>query len=73
MSTTRRRLGTGPAATPAASPGIPEGRLMPVERADLTEHQDDVGSTPRNAGGPVSRRRPLSDRGAAADESTLTG
>ncbi|MGW0630486.1 hypothetical protein [Streptomyces sp. NPDC002758] len=59
MSTTRRRLGTGPTTTPTA-PGESAGRrLLPVERADpgaLLDVQERAGVEP-----PAGRRRQLGD------------
>jgi hypothetical protein len=40
MSTTRRPLGTGPMSTRTTPTEAPAPRLLPVERADVDEHQE---------------------------------
>ncbi|MEU6696144.1 hypothetical protein ABZ927_39070 [Streptomyces massasporeus] len=62
MSTTRRQLGTGPVTTPAASDPVPT-RLLPVERADVDEHQEHDDPRARTAREPVPGRRVLGGRG----------
>ncbi|WP_369037823.1 hypothetical protein [Streptomyces adonidis] len=57
MSTTRRRLGTGPTPTPATSAVPPSERLLPAERTahpltQDTEHQDTVLPAGRRILGP---------------------
>ncbi|MFD5429978.1 hypothetical protein [Streptomyces sp. NPDC127084] len=57
MSTTRRRLGTGPTPTPATSAVPPSERLLPAERtanplAQDAGHQDVVLPAGRRILGP---------------------
>lgn len=60
--TMRRPLGTGPSTTRTTTPD-PAPRLLPVERADVDEHQEHDDPRARSAGGPVPARRPLGSRG----------
>ncbi|MFJ2568631.1 hypothetical protein ACIO02_37945 [Streptomyces sp. NPDC087568] len=60
---TRRQLGTGPGATRTTPPIAPAApRLLPIERADVDEHQEHDDPGARKAGGPVPGRRKLGDR-----------
>ncbi|MGC0379776.1 hypothetical protein [Streptomyces sp. SAI-229] len=59
MSTARRPLGTGPTSTRTTPTEDRAPRLLPVELADVDEHQEhDEPRTP-----PASGRRRLGDRG----------
>lgn len=59
MSSTRRPLGTGPMSTRTTPTEDRAPRLLPVELADVDEHQehDEPGTRP------APGRRPLGDRG----------
>jgi len=60
--TMRRPLGTGPNTTTRTTTPTSAPRLLPVERADVDEHQEHEHAPARGAGGPVPGRRPLGTR-----------
>ncbi|MFJ4008163.1 hypothetical protein ACIPWL_32615 [Streptomyces sp. NPDC090023] len=64
MSTTRRQLGTGPnTPDPGSTEGAGAPRLLPVERADVDEHQEHDDPRAQTGQGPVTGRRVLGGRG----------